>query len=190
MNQSGRLWLPDHGPSGLIVVARARPLALVVGGRIVEAVSEPLQDPARTPAALHESRSAGGLVILSRSSRREPTRIVGHPDLATHARFRRGDTLYISVAEAVHRERLGEDVEIHFEPDEDDREALASVALKARRQWEGDQLPDGWMRPRHAPPTTKFPANEREESLQGLADAIRERRNASRGSDVREPPTR
>ncbi|MFM7321812.1 MAG: hypothetical protein ACKO5K_09850, partial [Armatimonadota bacterium] len=143
MSQSSRLWLPDHGPAGLIVVARARPLALVVGGRIVD--TAPPAQPEPAPQALRESRTTSGLILLTRSPRNEPARVVGHPDLATHARFRRGDTLYVSIAEAVHRESRGEVVEIHFEPYDVDREALAGVAARARRQWEGDQLPDGWM---------------------------------------------
>jgi len=60
----------------LIVVARQRPLLLVVGGQVVENAPNP-QTPA-TP--LRETRSAGGLIILSRST--EKPRIVGHPDLA------------------------------------------------------------------------------------------------------------
>ncbi len=135
-----QLWTPDQGASGLIVVARQRPLLLVVGGQVVENAPNP-QTPA-TP--LRETRSAGGLIILSRST--EKPRIVGHPDLATQTRYRRGETLYVSISEALWLESQGEDVELHFQPEPEDQDALAEVKQKVRRRWENDHLPDGWSR--------------------------------------------
>lgn len=188
MSTSSRLWLPDHGPAGLIVVARPRPLALVMGGRIVEAEERP--STRETSPAPRESRTASGLIILSRSTRTAPTRIVGHPDLATHARYRRGDTLYVSIAEAVHREAKGESVELHFEPDDADREALEGVAERARRQWDNDALPDAWMRPRKRNAAEAGNFEPHGSHLQYLEEAIRNRRGRSTRSDLRElPPT-
>ncbi len=91
---------------------------------------------------------------MSNSRRREPTRIVGHPDLASGASVQRGDTLYVSIAEAVYRESRGESVELHFTPTDDDSEALSDLRLRARNRWENDRLPDGWTRPLPPPPPT------------------------------------
>jgi len=93
----------------------------------------------------------GGLVIMSGARQKEPTRVIGHPDLASGASVQRGDTLYVSVAEAIYRESRGEYVEVHLTPTAEDNAALADLRSRARHRWENDRLPDGWTRP--LPPT-------------------------------------
>lgn len=123
----------------------------------------------------------GNLVIVSSTRQKEPSRIIGHPDLASGASVQRGDTLYVSVAEAVYREMRGEEVDIHLTPTAEDNEALADLRVRARHRWETDRLPDGWTRP--LPPPTPTPkvaiSSERGESgsmpeeLRSLADRFR-----------------
>lgn len=177
------LWTPDRGESGLIVIARTRPIALVVGGRIVER-SEVVSDP---PAASgrgpwRESATAGGLIIVSSSRKREPSRIVGHPDLASGASAQRGDTLYVSISEAVFRETRGENVELHFEPTPEDAEALSDLKTRARNRWENDRLPDGWTRPL-PPPSPKNPSESLPEDLRAAYEEMMARRQAREGRD-------
>lgn len=93
----------------------------------------------------------GGLVIMSGSRHKEPTQVIGHPDLASGASVQRGDTLYVSVAEAIYRESRGEPVEVHLTPTAEDNAALSDLRARARHRWENDRLPDGWTRP--LPPT-------------------------------------
>src|SRR5690349_8542041 len=71
-----RLWTPAQGASGLVVVARHRPLAAVIGGRIVEVATGEESDSIRTGRRLAQVM-LGGLVIVSNSRQKEPTRIVG-----------------------------------------------------------------------------------------------------------------
>lgn len=114
----------------------------------------------------------GGLVIVSSSRQKEPTRIVGHPDLASGASVQRGNTLYVSVTEAVYRESRGEDVEIRLTPTDEDREALADLRTRARQRWENDRLPDGWTRP--LPPRPEAPSvTTKEASLSPLSEELR-----------------
>ena len=89
----------------------------------------------------------GGIVIMSGSRHKEPTRVIGHPDLASGASVQRGDTLYVSVAEAIYRESRGEYVEVHLTPTAEDNTALSDLRARARHRWENDRLPDGWTRP-------------------------------------------
>jgi hypothetical protein len=168
---TSRLWTPASGPSGLIVVARPRPLAAVVGGRIVEVPSAQsffsgAQTGENAGGRLYRVL-AGGLVIVSNSRQKEPTRIIGHPDLASGASVQRGDVLYVSVAEAVYRESRGEDVEIHLEPTPEDNDALSDLRTRARHRWENDRLPDGWTRP--LPPVSE----KKEASLEPLNEELR-----------------
>ena len=155
------LWTPSHGASGLILIACPRPISLVIGGRIVERSGTgglelpPTVDPG---AGRRLERTPGGLIIVSSARRREPTRIVGHPDLASGASVQRGDTLYVSIAEAVYKESHGEPVELHFTPTEEDNDALKDLRVRARNRWENDRLPDGWTRPLPPPPTPKSDA--------------------------------
>ena len=126
----------------------------------------------------------GGLVVLSSSSSGsssrhvEPTRVIGHPDLASGTSVQRGQTLYVSVAEAVYRQRQGADVELHLTPTEEDNEALADFRARARQRWESDRLPDGWTRPL-PPPTPKDEAprargvDDLPDELRALAERIR-----------------
>ena len=180
-----RLWTPDHGPSGLIVVAKARPLILVMGGQLIENTPAPIE----TARPLRETRSPGGLIILRKGSDEPRTRVVGHPDLAINTRYRRGQTLYVSVSEAVWRESQGEDVEIHFEPDDDDRSALSDIQDKVRRRWDNDRLPDGWTGPasrNRTRNTPDFPAT----AVQRVGSAEPQRaRDRSRDGD-RDPEAR
>ena len=91
---------------------------------------------------------------MSSSRKREPNRIIGHPDLASGASVQRGETLYVSIAEAVYRESRGEEVELHFLSTEEDNDALRELRVRARSRWENDRLPDGWTHPL-PPPTPK-----------------------------------
>lgn len=121
----------------------------------------------------------GGLGIVGSVRQKEPTRIIGHPDLASGASVQRGDTLYVSVAEAVYRESRGEEVDIHLTPTDEDSEALADLRVRARHRWESDRLPDGWTRP--LPPVAQKPSpkdistdtEDMPEELRALAERIR-----------------
>lgn len=113
----------------------------------------------------------GGLVIVSNTRHKEPSRIVGHPDLASGASVQRGDTLYVSVAEAIYRETRGEEVEVHLTPTPEDAEALGDLRTRARHRWESDRLPDGWTRP--LPPPQERPTPSKEQSVGGLSDDLR-----------------
>jgi hypothetical protein len=118
----------------------------------------------------------GGLTIVSNSRQKEPTRVIGHPDLASGASVQRGDTLFVSVAEAIYRESRGEEVEIHLIPTSEDNEALSDLRARARQRWENDRLPDGWTRP--LPPPTMVepqqqPTPSKERSLEPLPEELR-----------------
>ena len=150
-----RLWTPDQGDSGLIVVARQKPLLIVMGGQLISA-----EEAKRSQSPpLEETRSPAGLVILTRRSTEARQRVIGHPDLATKTRYRHGDTLYVSIAEAVWMENQGHAVELHFEPDDDDRVALEDIRQRVRQHWENDPSPDGWTRPlpRRPRPRSEMP---------------------------------
>ena len=182
-----RLWTPSQGPSGLLIVPALPALNVVFGGRIIEVNSATPGDP--TGADTFARRVArvmlGGIVIVSNARQKEPTRIVGHPDLASGASVQRGDILYVSVAEAVYRESRGEDVEIHLAPSDDDHEALTDLRRRARQRWENDRLPDGWTRPL----PSKSPASpmvSKENSLEPLPDELRELATRFRGGRSRQ----
>ena len=66
------------------------------------------------------------------------------------ATVRKDDTLYISISEAIYRQRQGEDVELHFTPTDEDETTLAYTKEQVWKQWEADTLPDGWTRRRSA----------------------------------------
>lgn len=170
MSDRSLIWTPSQGSAGLILIARPRPLALVVAGRIIESGgSSGLESPTSHERSTDRrlQRTPGGLIIVSSARRREPTRIVGHPDLASGASVQRGDTLYVSIAEAVYKESRGERVELHFTPTEEDNEALKDLRVRARNRWENDRLPDGWTRPLPPPPTPKSDA------VDGIPDELR-----------------
>jgi hypothetical protein len=122
-----------------------------------------------------------GLVIVGNTRQKEPTRVIGHPDLASGASVQRGETLYVSVAEAVYRESRGEEVDIHLTPTEEDNEALSDLRSRARHRWESDRLPDGWTRPLPPLPASQQPSpkdvsgniDDMPEELRVLADRIR-----------------
>jgi hypothetical protein len=106
--------------------------------------------------------------------------VIGHPDLASGASVQRGETLYVSVAEAVYRESRGEEVEVHLLPTPEDNEALADLRSRARHRWESDRLPDGWTRPLPPAPVQQVPSpkdsqgsGELPEELRALAAQIR-----------------
>ena len=110
--------------------------------------------------------------------KKEPAHIVGHPDLASGASVQRGDTLYVSIAEAVYRESRGEEVELHFFPTPEDEEALGDLRIRARNRWENDRLPDGWTRPVPPVPTPKTEevgGDRLTPDLRTLAETIRAR---------------
>lgn len=111
----------------------------------------------------------GGLVIMNSTRQKEPTKVVGHPDLASGASVQRGDTLYVSVAEAVYRESRGEEnVEVHLTPTEEDAEALSDLRARARHRWENDRLPDGWTRPLPPLPTQQAPTPKEQGNMDGM----------------------
>ena len=152
--ESRRLWTPEAGSTGIVLAARQQPLLAVIGGRVTRGARdseitatgyEPVQGGEGRPVTL------GGLVIMSGSRHKEPTQVIGHPDLASGASVQRGDTLYVSVAEAIYRESRGEMVEVHLTPTAEDNAALSDLRARARHRWENDRLPDGWTRP--LPPT-------------------------------------
>lgn len=146
-----RLWTPPPSSEGLLVVAQTRPLLAVVGGRLWETD----RGGARKGRAVIRGGWEGIVVITSSAARhKEPTRIIGHPDLASGASVQRGEALYVSVAEAIYRESQGDEVEVHLIPTPEDAEALADLRVRARHRWENDRLPDGWTRPL-PPPTPK-----------------------------------
>jgi hypothetical protein len=171
-----RLWTPASGPSGLIVVPRPRPLIAVVGGHVMEVhrSNDGVSDSGATAfAGRLRQVMLGGLVIVSNSRQKEPTRVIGHPDLASGASVQRGETLYVSVAEAIYRESRGEEVEVHLTPTPEDNDALGDLRTRARQRWENDRLPDGWTRP--LPPLEQqLPSPSKENSLEMLPEELRE----------------
>jgi hypothetical protein len=64
------------------------------------------------------------------------------------ATVRKDDTLYVSISEAIYRQRQGEEVELHFNSTSDDDKTLAQTKEQVWKQWDDDTLPDGWTRPR------------------------------------------
>jgi len=185
------IWTPDQGSAGILVTAQQAPLLAVMGGQVF-AAQRTVSDGGDgiTPTGLRPGRSRGegrpvtlgGLVIMSGARQKEPTRVIGHPDLASGASVQRGDTLYVSVAEAIYRESRGEYVEVHLTPTAEDNAALADLRSRARHRWENDRLPDGWTRP--LPPTKEqqlpmpkegLGAPRLSEELRRLADDIRAR---------------
>lgn len=122
-----------------------------------------------------------GIPIVGSARQKEPTRVIGHPDLASGASVQRGETLYVSVAEAVYRETRGEEVDIHLTPTEEDCEALSDLRVRARHRWESDRLPDGWTRPLPPSPASQQPSpkdisgrvEDMPEELRALADRLR-----------------
>jgi hypothetical protein len=111
---------------------------------------------------------------MNSSRQKEPTKVVGHPDLASGASVQRGDTLYVSVAEAVYRESRGEEnVEVHLTPTPDDNEALADLRARARHRWENDKLPDGWTRPLPPNPMQQQPFPKEQGGEAGLNGDLR-----------------
>lgn len=129
----------------------------------------------------------GGLVIVTNSRQKEPTRVIGHPDLASGASVQRGDALYVSVAEAIYRETRGEDVEIHLTPTPEDAEALADLRVRARHRWETDRLPDGWTRPLPPSPAPKGGISGQDEKLpeelRALANRFRSKQEGEEEED-------
>ena len=160
------LWTPDSGASsGLLVAVKNKPLAIVIGGQIIERgnAHRETQNAAReTGRGWHAT--VGGVIIMSSMRHKEPTRVVGHPDLASGASVQRGDILYVSVAEAIYRETRGENVEVHFEPTPADNHALLDLRSRARHRWDSDRLPDGWTRPL-PPPHAGLQKTPQEKSL-------------------------
>jgi hypothetical protein len=171
------LWTPDQGASGLLIVARPKPLLAVVGGRLFETASDTesgSSGPDRVSNGIGgrlQPVTLGGLVIVSNSRQKEPTRIIGHPDLASGASVQRGETLYVSVAEAIYRESRGEDVEVHLVPTTEDNDALSDLRARARHRWDSDRLPDGWTRP--LPPNPQPIPSKQAPLEDGLTDDLR-----------------
>lgn len=144
----GGLWTPGDGASGLIVVPPPRPLLVVRDGQLYQrnVVSSAV---AAEPSSGNQPKGivramASGLIVLTSFRTTEPTRVVGHPDIAMGSSVVRNDTLYVSITEAIYRERRGEAVEIHMTPQADDEVNLAPVRARVRSRWASDDLPDGW----------------------------------------------
>lgn len=87
--------------------------------------------------------SIGGVITIRE---RPYVRVIGHPDLAFGSQHPSGYTLYISIQEAIARERNGEKVEIHWTPTEEDERILAPLRAEVRRRRAADPLSklDGW----------------------------------------------
>ena len=118
--------------------------------------------------------SLGGLGLIGTGRQGDPTRVIGHPELASGTSVRHRDTLYVSVSEAVYREGQGEEnVEVHLTPTREDEEALASVKVRARKRWDGDRLPDGWTRPLPPPRETGEPKTAPRPGGPELTDELR-----------------
>ncbi|GAB4461834.1 MAG: hypothetical protein OHK0029_27720 [Armatimonadaceae bacterium] len=113
--------------------------------------------------------------------------MIGHPDLASGASVQRGETLYVSVAEAIYREGRGEEVEVHLIPTPEDDEALADLRSRARHRWENDRLPDGWTRPLPPREEQKPVKKENEigisEELRTLAEQLRTKSDTDRSHE-------
>jgi hypothetical protein len=169
-NEVGRLWTPDCGPSGLLLICRPTPLSAVLGGRIVE-----VNMATRSLFTSRRASIEGGLILMSTTRKKEPTRVVGHPELASGASVQRGDTLYVSIAEAVYRESRGEEIELHFVPTADDEEALRDLRVRARNRWENDRLPDGWTRPLPRPTPKTAAEGELTAELRAVREELRAR---------------
>lgn len=174
--ESPRVWVPEAGRTGVVLVAQHEPLLAVIGGRVAQ-VTNNNEITATGYESVHggEGRpvTLGGLVIMSGSRHKEPTQVIGHPDLASGASVQRGDTLYVSVAEAIYRESRGELVEVHLTPTAEDNAALSDLRARARHRWENDRLPDGWTRP--LPPTKEQQVPMPKESMGSsrLSDELR-----------------
>jgi hypothetical protein len=187
---SPRLWTPAEGSSGLVTAVCREPLLAVVGGRVWETRNTSHRDGITRagvePVRRGEGRpvTLGGLVIMSGARQKEPTRVIGHPDLASGASVQRGDTLYVSVAEAIYRESRGEYVEIHLTPTAEDNAALADLRARARHRWENDRLPDGWTRP--LPPTKEQQIQMPKETGMGAARLSEELRRLAEDIKARE----
>ncbi|MBC8137980.1 MAG: hypothetical protein H8F28_19035 [Fibrella sp.] len=180
-----RLWTPDAGYTGIVLIAQQKPLLAVIGGCVAQIKRNgEITTTGYGPVHGGEGRpvTLGGLVIMSGSRHKEPTQVIGHPDLASGASVQRGDTLYVSVAEAIYRESRGELVEVHLTPTAEDNAALSDLRARARHRWENDRLPDGWTRP--LPPTKEqqvpmpkesMGASRLSEELRRLAEDIKTR---------------
>jgi len=167
---SSLLWTPDQGASGMLVIARHKPLLAVIGGRLVATHTDDIEpnNGSNDFRGRRQTVTLGGLVIVSNSRQKEPTRVIGHPDLASGASVQRGETLYVSVAEAIYRESRGEDVELHLAPTDEDKEALSDLRARARHRWDSDRLPDGWTRPLPANP---MPVPSKQAPLEGVGSS-------------------
>lgn len=131
----------------------------------------------------------GGLVVISAARRSEPTQVIGHSDLASGASVQHGDTLYVSVAEAIYRQSRGEDVDIHLTSTPADEEALSGFRARARRRWESDRLPDGWTRPLPPPSPKDEPQRDLEEFPEDLRALAAQFRAKSTGHRRQRPDT-
>jgi len=150
------IWTPEQGASGLIIIPKPTPILLVSGGRIQTWTPQPALQTS-TPASsegVNIQRTTGGILIVKNRPSR-PRRVIGHPELATGARVRKDDTLYVSMSEAIYRQNQGEDVEMHFTSTPDDDKTLAYTKEQVWNQWDNDRLPDGWTRPRSSSPAKR-----------------------------------
>ena len=173
-NNPKLLWIPRQSVAGLIYIPPPRRLTIVLGGRVTaQETKAQLRDTTTRPETLRVT--PGGLIIVSSSRKREPNRIIGHPDLASGASVQRGETLYVSIAEAVYRESRGEEVELHFTSSDEDNEALRELRARARSRWENDRLPDGWTHPNPPPPTPKTIDSGLPEELRAPLEEFRSR---------------
>ena len=141
-----QIWTPGQGASGLIIIPTPTPILIVTGGRVHSWTPQQTRptEPSTT-GELHRTTS-GILYVKHRPAK--PRRIIGHPELAMGATVRKDDTLYVSISEAIYRQRQGEEVELHFNSTSDDDKTLAQTKEQVWKQWDDDTLPDGWTRPR------------------------------------------
>lgn len=136
-----RIWTPEQGHSGLIIIPKPKPILVVRSGQILTHEIPSYHSQTRPSRILDVT--ANGILIFKRTVSK-PNRIIGHPELASGNQVRVNGTLYVSITEAIYLQGTGTTVDIHFLPTQEDTTALDSVKRKVRSAWDNDSLSDGW----------------------------------------------
>lgn len=136
-----RIWTPEQGHSGLIIIPKPKPILVVRAGQIL--THEIPSTHSQTQPSTVLDVTANGILIFKRSVP-EPKRIIGHPELASGNQIRVNGTLYVSIQEGIYLQGQGATVDLHFLPTHEDTAALESVKRKVRSAWDDDSLSDGW----------------------------------------------